>query len=137
MQTISLNNTSIGLHHSAKNVSALFTASLPVIRFEEKKEQYFWAEPDQICFVGSADHYVKALINNGKQKKWMSRHCTIKDLLGILPTGDFIRLNKFYLLNRNHFAGINEAEKILFVDDNFAIPVPHCISKYVLNSVKK
>ncbi|CAN5202003.1 hypothetical protein BH11BAC5_BH11BAC5_39830 [soil metagenome] len=119
------------------NATALFTASLPAIRFEEKKEKYYWAQPDQIYFVVSADHYVKALISNGKQKKWMSRHCTIKALLGILPPGTFIRLNKFYLLNRNHFSGINETEKILFIDDNFPIPVPHCISKYVLDAVKK
>ncbi|MDB5278471.1 MAG: LytTr DNA-binding domain [Ferruginibacter sp.] len=137
MQTISLNKTAIGLQHLAKNVSALFSAGLPVIRFEEKKEKYFWARPEQICFVVSADHYVKALISYGKQKKWMSRHCTIKDLLGILPGGDFIRLNKFYLLNRSHFAGINEADKILFIDDNFPVPVPHCISKYMLDAVKK
>jgi DNA-binding LytR/AlgR family response regulator len=136
MQAIPFNGSK-AIELSLPNATPLFAASLPVIRFEEKKEKYFWAQPDQIYFVVSADHYVKALISNGKQKKWMSRHCTIKGLLGILPPGNFIRLNKFYLLNRNHFTGIDEAEKILFIDDNFPIPVPHSISKYVLDAVKK
>src|SRR5665213_1638862 len=49
------------------------------IRFEEKKEQYIWAHPDEICFVKSADHYVSSLIQCGMEKKWASRHCTIKE----------------------------------------------------------
>ncbi len=106
------------------------------IRFEEKKERYTWAHPDDICFVKSADHYVKSLIKCGTQNKWMSRHCTLKELLAILPPANFIRLNKFYLLNRNHFSHINENEKILYFNDDFSIPIPHRISPYLRHLLK-
>lgn len=94
-----------------------------LIRFEEKKEHHIWAHSDEIIFVNSADHYVKALIKCGAQNKWMTRHCTIKELLATLPQDRFIRLNKFYLLNRNYFLGINENEKMLYLDDGFSVPV--------------
>jgi DNA-binding LytR/AlgR family response regulator len=113
------------------------TAGTALIRFEEKKDRFIWAHPDEIFFVKSADHYVKSLIKCGKQIKWMTRHCTLKELLVTLPPGNFIRLNKFYLLNRNHFAYINENEKKLYLDDDFSIPVPHRISRFVLDLLKK
>jgi DNA-binding LytR/AlgR family response regulator len=109
------------------------TKRVAVIRFEEKKEHFVWAHPDEIIFVISADHYVKSLIKCGKQNRWMIRHCTIKELLAILSSNNFIRLNKFYLLNRNHFACINESEKTLYLDDDSSISVPHRISRYVLD----
>lgn len=107
------------------------------IRFEEKKEKYIWAHPDEIMFVKSADHYVKSLINCGRQKKWMIRHCTLKELLVVLPPGNFMRLNKFYLINCNHFLRINKNEKLLYLDDGYSIPVPHRISRYILDILKK
>jgi len=110
--------------------------SAELIRFEEKKEKYTWAHPDEICFAISADHYVKSLIKCGKEKKWMCRHCTLKELLVLLPTDNFIRLNKFYLLNRNHFSHINENEKILYFNDGFSILVPHGISPYLRQLLK-
>jgi DNA-binding LytR/AlgR family response regulator len=103
-----------------------------LIRFEENK-QFFWANPEEIIFVKSADHYVKSLIKCGNKKIWMIRHCTLKELLAQLPASQFIRLNKFYLLNRLHFLHIDQKEKILFVSDNFPVPVPHRISRYVLD----
>jgi DNA-binding LytR/AlgR family response regulator len=106
------------------------------IRFEERKEQYIWAHPDEICFVKSADHYVKSLVKCGREKKWMSRHCTLKELLDILPSEDFIRLNKFYIVNLNHFSHINESEKILYFSDDSSIPVPHRISPYLRHLLK-
>ncbi len=107
-----------------------------LIRFEQKKERYLWVHPDDICFVKSADHYVKSLIKDGDQKKWMCRHCTLKQLLFILPDDNFIRLNKFYILNRNHFSHINENEKLLYFNDNFSVPVPHRISPYLRHLLK-
>jgi len=112
------------------------TTRTQLIRFEEKKEQYIWAHPDEICFVKSADHYIKSLIQCSKEKKWMSRHCTIKELLDILPPDNFVRLNKFYLLNRNYFLNINETEKLLYLNDHFPIPVPHRISPYIRSLLK-
>lgn len=106
------------------------------IRFEEKKERYVWALPAEICFVKSADHYIKSLVQCGSERKWMSRHCTIKDLLNLLPEDNFIRLNKFYLLNRNHFSCIVEKEKILYLTDDFSIPIPHRISPYLRHLLK-
>ena len=118
------------------NVSECKTADSALIRFEGKRECYTWVKPDDIYFVISADHYVNALIKCGKQKKWMSRHCTIKELLATLSTANFIRLNKFYLLNCNYFSRIDESRKKLFLKDNFSIPVPHRISPYIFNMLK-
>ncbi len=109
---------------------------LDSIRFEEKKEKFIWVHPDEICFVKSADHYVKSLIKCGNQLKWTSRHSTLKELLDILPLDDFIRLNKFYLLNRNHFSHFNEKEKLLYFSDDFSIPIPHRISPYLRHLLK-
>ena len=108
-----------------------------LIRFEEKKERYVWTHPEEIIFVKSADHYVKSLINCGRQKKWMIRHCTLKELFVALSSANFIRLNKFYLINRKHFSHINENEKTLYLADDTCIPVPHRISRYVIDSLKK
>jgi DNA-binding LytR/AlgR family response regulator len=138
-----LNKTPVQHFQSEEKISTTeiinpgFTViSTQLIRFEEKRERYIWAHPDELIFVISADHYVKSLIKCVEQKKWMSRHCTIKELLATLPAGNFIRLNKFYLLNRNYFSHINENEKILYLDDDFSIPVPHRISRYVLDLLK-
>lgn len=103
-----------------------------LIRFEEKRESYIWATPDQVLFVKSADHFVMALIQCNDQKKWAIRHSTLKEMHAILHYSQFIRLNRFYLLNRNHFLYINEKDKLLYLDDDFCIPVPHRISPFVL-----
>jgi DNA-binding LytR/AlgR family response regulator len=116
--------------------SQLSKAGTELIRFEEKKDVYLWVQPEDILFVKSADHYIKSLLKHGSQKKWATRHCTIKDILAIL-TGNFVRLNKFYLLNCNHFLCINENEKKLYLDDGFSIPIQHRISRYMLELVKK
>jgi Response regulator of the LytR/AlgR family len=104
-----------------------------LIRFEEKKEKWVWVHPADICFVKSADHYVKTLAICGKEKKWLIRHCTLKELLVKLPAGLFIRLNKFYLVNHEHFSHINEKEKVLYFNDNSFAPVPHRVSPYILD----
>lgn len=129
------------------NVQTVITVSPPVqagtlksglelIRFEEKKEQYTWVRPCEILFVESADHYVKTLIKCGLQLKWMSRHNTLKELLNILPADNFIRLNKFYLLNHTHFSHINEKEKLLYFSNDFSISIPHRISPYLRHLLK-
>ncbi len=102
-----------------------------LIRFEEKKEQYIWTKPEEIIFVKSADHYVKSLVKYGAEKKWVSRHSTLKDLFVLLPQDIFIRLNRFYLLNRNYFSHFNENGKKLYLTDDFCIPIPHRISPYL------
>jgi DNA-binding LytR/AlgR family response regulator len=119
------------------NTSSIIGANEGLIRFEEKKGVFIWVQPEEILFVKSADHYVKSLINHRKQKKWVTRHCTLKELLAKLRTANFIRLNKFYLLNHNHFSRINEKEKLLYLNDDFSVPVPHRISRYVLNLLIK
>jgi len=108
-----------------------------LIRFEEKRESYAWVEPAKILFVKSADHYVRSLVQDGDKKKWMIRHCTIKDLLATLSPGDFVRLNRFYILNTSHFSHINEQEKTIYLDDDFSIPAPHRISRYILELLKQ
>src|ERR1035438_9006095 len=99
-----------------------------LIRFEGKKDEYSRVHPNEICFVQSADHYVKSLIKCGLPMKWMSRHSTLKERLDLLPDENFIRLNKFYLLNRLHFSHLNESNKLLYFNDNYCIPIPHRIS---------
>jgi len=106
------------------------------IRFEEKKEKIVWAHPNEIYFVVSADHYVKSLIKCGDQTKWMIRHSTIKDLLDILPVGNFVRLNRFYLLNTDHFLHIDENEKLLYFTDSSSIAIPHRISPFLCHLLK-
>ncbi len=129
-------------HPGEKNIAFANTSSKVVkagtelIRFEEKKEIFTWVQPEEILFVKSADHYVKSLIQHGTQKKWMIRHCTIKDLLTILTYDRFVRLNKFYMINRNHFSYIDENEKILYLNDGFSIPIPHRISRFIIDMLK-
>jgi DNA-binding LytR/AlgR family response regulator len=118
------------------NKTDLTPTSIEFIRFEEKREKYIWAHPDEICFVKSADHYVKSLIKCANQKKWLSRHSTLKELLDILPGGIFIRLNKFYLLNLNYFSHINENEKLLYFKDDSSIAIPHRISPFLRHLFK-
>jgi len=107
-----------------------------LIRFEEKQYRYAWVHYEKILFVKSADHYVKSLIQYGAQKKWMIRHCTIKDLLTILTYDQFVRLNRFYVINRNHFSHIDESKKMLYLDDGFSIPVSHRISRFIIGMLK-
>ena len=97
---------------TVSNTTGTLATSIEFSRFEEKKESYAWANPDEIYFALSADHYVKTLVNCDKKMKWMTRHSTLKELIDILPAGNFIRLNKFYLLNLNYFSRINEGEKL-------------------------
>ena len=104
-----------------------------LIRFEERKETYTWIEPAEIIFVKSADHYVRSLVRQGENKKWMIRHCTLKEMFALLTQDHFIRLNRFYLVNRDHFSFINENEKTLYFRDGSSIPVPHRISRFIIN----
>lgn len=116
--------------------SNVVKAGTELIRFEEKRKSYTWVQPEKILFVKSADHYVKSLIQHGTQKKWMIRHCTIKDLLTILTHDHFVRLNKFYMINRNHFSYIDENKKMLYLDDGFPIPISHRISRFIIDMLK-
>lgn len=115
---------------------AALATFMEFIRFEEKKEKYTWVHPDEIYFVTSADHYVKTLINCGNKMKWMNRHSTLKELLDILPLENFIRLNKFYLLNLNYFSHISESQKLLYFNNGFSITIPHRISPFLRHLLK-
>jgi len=111
-------------------------STIEFIRFEEKKESYTWANPGEIYFGISADHYVRTLINCGNKMKWMTRHSTLKELLAILPEGDFIRLNKFYILNLNYFSHINVRQKRLYFNNDFSTAIPHRISPFLSHLLK-
>lgn len=112
------------------------STNIEFIRFEEKKERYVWAHPDEIFFGISADHYVRTLINNGNKMKWMTRHSTLKEMLAILPAGNFIRLNKFYLVNLNYFSHINKGQKLLYFINGSSISIPHRISPFLSHLLK-
>ena len=106
------------------------------IRFEERREKFIWAKPAEIYFVQSSDHYVKSLVKQGKEKRWMRRHSTLKELLAILPAKNFIRLNKFYLLNIDHFSHIDHPNRILYLNDNSSVAIPHRISTFLPHLLK-
>lgn len=107
-----------------------------LIRFEVKNGHFCWVCPEEIMFIISADHYVKSLIRNGKQTKWAIRHCTIKDILAILPIPNFIRLNRFYVLNSSQFSHIDEVSKIIYLQDRTSIPIDHRISPFIIGLLK-
>lgn len=125
-----------GLPYTPQNSALITTFDQGFIRFEERKEKYIWAQPDEIFFVETADHYVKSLVLCGKQKKWVSRHSTLKELLQLLPDGRFMRLNKFYLLNLDHFSHINQTQKLLYFKDGASVPIAHRISPYLRHLIK-
>lgn len=106
------------------------------MRFEEKKDLFIWADADEICFVKSADHYIKALIKSGDGFKWATRHSTVKELLQNLDSENFIRLNRFYLLNLTYYSHIDQSNKTIFLKNNFSVEVPHRISPYLLHMLK-
>lgn len=113
------------------------TTSDELIRFEEKRGVYIWVKPEDIMFVKTADHYVRTLIKRGAQKIWAIRYGTLKDLLTLLTHDHFVRLNKFYMLNLNHFQCANENQRGIYLQDDFFVAVPHRISPYVLDILKK
>jgi DNA-binding LytR/AlgR family response regulator len=125
------------LYVSVLNGTDVHPGSMELIRFEERRERYIWVHPDEICFVKSADHYVKSLIQCGNHAKWMSRHSTLKELLDMLPAESFIRLNKFYLVNLKYFSHIDESEKVLYFKDASSIDIPHRISPFLRHLLKK
>ena len=118
------------------NINGTWPNSVEFIRFEEKREKYTWVHPDEIYFAISSDHYVKTLINCGSKFKWMNRHSTLKELLHVLPGENFIRLNKFYILNLNYFSHINEDKRLLYFIDEQSIPIPHRISPFICRLLK-
>jgi hypothetical protein len=117
-----------GLNRSLK----IAESGLPLIRFEEKRESWLWIEPEAIIFVISADHYVKTLVQHKHQKKWTLRHCTIKELLPLLTDGHFIRLNRFYIVNRFYFSHADQKEKKIYIKDGFSIDITHNISPFMI-----
>ena len=128
-----IKKTSKPIPYREENISVKLTgAEIKLIRFEEKKESYIWVQPEEILFVKSADHYVKSLIQHGPQKKWMTRHSTLKDLLILLTNSDFIRLNKFYVINKKYLSRIDKNKGILYLKDGFSIFISHRISSYII-----
>ena len=107
------------------------------IRFELGRDFYIRVNPDDILFAASADHYVKSMIYYGQRVNWAIKHRTLKDLLAVLPAEKFIRLNKFYLLNRNQFLYFDEPGKIFYFKHNISVPVIHRISPFILEMIRQ
>lgn len=106
---------------------------LPLIRFASIKENYIWVQQEEILFIKSADHYVKTLVQHQNIKKWVIRHSTIKDIFLLLNRNNFIRLNKFYVVNKNQVSHISDCAKIIYLKDGFPISMSHRVSPFVLN----
>lgn len=130
------------LHKANKTVIALpgntnsWSEAIAFIRFEEKREKYIWVHPDEIYFVISSDHYVKALVKCDDKLKWITRHSTLKEMLDILPNENFIRLNKFYILNLNYFSDFNLDKKVLHFLGEYSLAVNHRISPFICRLLK-
>jgi DNA-binding LytR/AlgR family response regulator len=107
-----------------------------LIRFELRKESFIWVHHDQIMFFRSADHYINALVQNGSDRKWIIHHSTLKEFLELLAMGNFIRLNRFYVVNRKHFSHIDFHKKLLFLVDGSSIPVTHRISSFIVETLR-
>jgi DNA-binding LytR/AlgR family response regulator len=119
-----------------QNSVKLARTRMNTIRFEIINGSILWVYPEQIMFIISADHYVKSLIHSGAQIKWTIRHSTIKDILAILPTRHFIRLNRFYVLNLSQFSHFDETGKTIYLQNNISIPIDHCISPFIIGSLR-
>jgi DNA-binding LytR/AlgR family response regulator len=123
-------------YHNKNRSLKIADSGASLIRFEEKRETWLWVEPESIVFIKSADHYVKTLVQYKHQKKWTTRHCTMKDLLPLLSSGYFIRLNRFYIINRRYFSHVDRKEGLLFFKDGFSIDIPHGISPFMLDTLE-
>ena len=107
-----------------------------IFRFEEKREKYLWIQPESILFVKSADHYIRTLVEHKNEKKWAIRHCTVKSMLSHLTHDHFVRLNRFYIINRNCFSHFNEEEGIIYLNDGYSVDISHGISRFILDVLK-
>lgn len=101
------------------------------LRFFLRKESFVWVSPEEVIFIKSADHYVKTLIAFENNRRWTTRHCTLKEIFLELARDQFIRLNKFYIINKDHVSHIDEPAKIIYLDDGFPIIYEHRISKFM------
>jgi DNA-binding LytR/AlgR family response regulator len=108
-----------------------------LIRFAINKEMFIWIQPEEILFIQSADHYVKTLVQHENRKKWTIRHSTLKEIIPLLSSYNFIRLNKFYVINKNCVSHIDEQVKTIFLEDGYTIPLVHRISPFILNMFRR
>ena len=121
---------SISLDMSQRNAAK---GNVSLIRFSLRRELFIWADPDEILFIKSADHYVKTLLLHNSVKTWAIRHSTLKELFLLLEGDHFIRLNKFYVINKRWVSYIEETEKIIYLQDGFPIYCEHSISPFILS----
>jgi DNA-binding LytR/AlgR family response regulator len=108
-----------------------------LIRFAVNKEMFIWIQPEEILFIQSADHYVKTLVRHENRKKWTIRHSTLKEILPLLGNHNFIRLNKFYVINKNWVSHFDEELKTIYLEDGFPIPLIHRISPFILSMFRR
>lgn len=105
---------------------------LVLIRFAIKRESFIWVNPEAILFIKSADHYIKTLVQHENKKTWVIRHSTIKEISLLLNGNNFIRLNKFYVINKIYVSHIDECAKIVYLKDGFPISLTHRVSPFIL-----
>ncbi len=103
-----------------------------LIRFQVKNETFIYVKPQNVLFAEASDHYVKALISTGKEEKWVIRHCTLKELLLLLSQKSFIRLNRFYLVNKDRIVCLAIQERYILFDSNSKVLLKHHIDAYML-----
>ena len=131
---------------AAAYISVLMTAffkqkKFPVILRTDGNEYEF--QKAQLVLVANNPFFgggIKILPEaNGKDNELdilIAEDVSFKDMLAILPVKNFIRLNKFYLLNLNYFSHIDEGEKLLYFTNGFTIDIPHRISPFLRRLLK-
>jgi DNA-binding LytR/AlgR family response regulator len=108
-----------------------------MLKFSVKRESFIWVDPDKILFIKSADHYVKTLLLHENSRKWTTRHSTLKEILAELMTDQFIRLNKFYVINKKYVSHIDEVAKVIYLQDGFPVLFEHRISPFILSMFRQ
>jgi len=102
-----------------------------LLRLEKKDRNHVWIKIDDILFAESNDHYVNILVLENNEVVNMTRHTSLDALTKLVGNTKFIRVNRFYLLNRNHIKEYREEEKLLLLSGNYSLKLKHSIHPVV------
>ncbi len=92
---------------------------------EEKKSKYIWVHYDNILFANTFEDKIQAVIQYESKKIWGIGHCSMKDLIKHLPDQKFLRVGKFYMINRQHFDAAYDEERNSLAFDDLTIFLEH------------
>lgn len=109
---------------------ALEKCTLGTLPVERKKEQdfitlntsnniykVFWKD---LMFCESEGNYTTVVINNGKK---IVASKTLKDIEELLPSENFLRVHRSFLVNKNFIMEFNKIKNEIILQEGIAIPV--------------